>query len=87
VPVIATPTSALRAWSWQASCHGVDNDLVDPVSGTPARAVEVVAELLNCGSGARRQCEVYAAAREVRDVVSFALGVTHREGAANYVEW
>lgn len=109
-PVVATPTSALQAWSWQASCHGVDSDLVNPATGTPAPAADVVAallevirpvlleygeeamvreavaELLNGGAGSERQRATYAERQQLNDVVSMALGITHRDGAVKYAE-
>ncbi|MFI7742356.1 glutamate--cysteine ligase [Kocuria rhizosphaericola] len=45
----APPTGVgqLRAWSWQAGVAGVGGALVSPVSGAPAPAAEVVAELVD----------------------------------------
>lgn len=40
------PASLLRAWSWQASRSGVEGRLIDPATGTPAPAGDVVARLL-----------------------------------------
>ena len=40
------PASVLRSWSWQASRRGVEEQLVDPTTGTPAPAGDVVARLL-----------------------------------------
>lgn len=100
-----TPTSAIRAWSWQASRHGIEAQLIDPATGTPSPAADVIAGLvesirpvlveygeetmvesvvagmLQGGSGARRQREVYATRHELRDVVSFALEATHNHGS------
>ncbi|MEX5294378.1 glutamate--cysteine ligase [Kocuria sp. CPCC 205268] len=45
-PAPRTGVAELRAWSWQASVAGVGGSLVSPVSGAPAPAAEVVAELL-----------------------------------------
>ncbi len=42
-----TGVGQLRAWSWQAGAAGVGGALVSPVSGAPAPAAEVVAELLD----------------------------------------
>jgi glutamate---cysteine ligase / carboxylate-amine ligase len=39
-------STQLRAWSWLASRSGVDGLLVDPVTGRPIAAGDVVAELL-----------------------------------------
>ncbi|AGF72437.1 carboxylate-amine ligase [Corynebacterium halotolerans YIM 70093 = DSM 44683] len=106
VPSPRTPTSAIRAWSWQASCYGIEEQLIDPATGTPAPAADVVAglldnlrpvlaeygedtavesvgeDILRGGSGARRQRETYALRHDLRDVVSFALETTHRDGPA-----
>ncbi|AGF71086.1 glutamate--cysteine ligase [Corynebacterium halotolerans] len=46
VPAPGTPTPVLRTWSWQASRHGVGTGLIDPVTGAPAPAGEVVGHLL-----------------------------------------
>lgn len=40
------PASLLRTWSWQASRSGVEGRLIDPTTGTPAPAGDVVARLL-----------------------------------------
>ncbi|EMY35123.1 carboxylate-amine ligase [Arthrobacter crystallopoietes BAB-32] len=42
----AVTAAELRAWAWQASRSGVDGKLVDPTSGRPCAAGDVVAELL-----------------------------------------
>lgn len=39
--------SLLRAWMWHASRTGVEDRLVDPVTGTPVAAPDVVARLLD----------------------------------------
>lgn len=41
------PASVLRAWSWVASRYGVEDRLVDPTTGTPAPAGDVLARLLD----------------------------------------
>ena len=38
--------TALRTWSWRAARSGVEGQLVDPATGTPAPARDVVAALL-----------------------------------------
>lgn len=105
-PAPDTATSVLRAWSWQASCHGVEAHLIDPVTSTPVPAADavagllesirsvlveygedavvesVVAEVLHGRSGARRQREVFATRRDLRDVVAMALEATHHDGPA-----
>ena len=43
-PVSAT---LLRAWSWWASYHGVEGDLIHPATGVPSPAQEVVAALVD----------------------------------------
>lgn len=40
------PLPLLRAWSWWASFHGVDSELIDPGTGRPTAAREVVGQLL-----------------------------------------
>ena len=40
------PASLLRAWTWQASRTGVEGQLINPATGTPAPAGDVVAHLL-----------------------------------------
>ncbi|MEE4540508.1 glutamate--cysteine ligase [Streptomyces sp. V4-01] len=41
------PASVLEAAGWHAARHGLSGDLVDPRSGTPAPAAEVVGSLLD----------------------------------------
>ncbi|HEY4614317.1 MAG TPA: glutamate--cysteine ligase [Citricoccus sp.] len=41
------PASILQAWSWVASRYGVEDRLVDPTTGTPAPAGDVLARLLD----------------------------------------
>ena len=101
-PAPGVETSVLRAWSWQASRHGLDDQLIRPSSGRPVPAGEVVEslletispvlneyeemepvaavlnDLLDGGSGARRQREAFSASGDLRDVVSDALTITHR---------
>ncbi|MHC5560660.1 glutamate--cysteine ligase [Kocuria sp. U4B] len=43
----AVPASVLRTWSWQASHTGVEERLIDPATGTPAPAGDVIARLLD----------------------------------------
>ena len=46
VPPDRTATSLVRTWSWQASRCGAETHLVDPATGTPAPAGDVIAGLL-----------------------------------------
>ncbi|WP_083956107.1 glutamate--cysteine ligase [Tersicoccus phoenicis] len=41
------PASVLRAWCWRASRSGVEESLIDPLTGTPAPAGDVVARLVD----------------------------------------
>ena len=41
------PVSVLRAWTWHASRYGVEAELVQPHTGTPAPVADVVAQLLD----------------------------------------
>jgi len=41
------PASVLRTWCWLASRSGVDDRLIDPATGTPAPAGDVLARLLD----------------------------------------
>lgn len=41
-----TPASVLRAWSWDASFHGVESQLIDPSTSVPVPAEDVIAGLL-----------------------------------------
>ncbi|MFI7743759.1 glutamate--cysteine ligase [Kocuria rhizosphaericola] len=45
-PPAPVPTSVLRAWMWQASRCGVESYLINPHTGTPAPAGDVVTHLL-----------------------------------------
>ncbi|MGQ1840124.1 glutamate--cysteine ligase 2 [Kocuria turfanensis] len=45
-PAPEVPASLLRVWSWQASRTGVEGQLIDPATGTPAPAGDVIAGLL-----------------------------------------
>jgi glutamate---cysteine ligase / carboxylate-amine ligase len=50
IPRIAAPdvsASLLKAWSWQASRSGVEGRLIDPPTGEPAPAGDVVARMLD----------------------------------------
>nr|WSX74737.1 glutamate--cysteine ligase [Streptomyces sp. NBC_00899] len=46
VAALDPPGSVLHAAGWHAARHGLAADLVDPVRGTPAKAADVVGELL-----------------------------------------
>lgn len=46
IGVADVPASVLRSWSWQASRHGVDGQLIDPATGAPAAAGDVVSRLM-----------------------------------------
>ncbi len=41
------PVTVLRSWTWQASRYGVDSELIQPHTGKPAPAAEVVDQLLD----------------------------------------
>ncbi|MGJ9404518.1 carboxylate-amine ligase [Arthrobacter sp. KK5.5] len=41
------PVAVLRAWTWQASRHGLETHLVDPATGVPRPAGDVVFMLLD----------------------------------------
>lgn len=98
LPVAAT---MLRAWAWRASRCGIESQLINPTTGTPAPAAEVVTQLLDLlrpvlvdyeedtfveavvtdildhGSGARRQREAYARRGRIDDILTDALTATH----------
>jgi glutamate---cysteine ligase / carboxylate-amine ligase len=46
-PAPEVPASVLRLWTWRASRSGVTGRLIDPASGTPAPAADVVSRLLD----------------------------------------
>ncbi|MFD1859409.1 YbdK family carboxylate-amine ligase [Aeromicrobium camelliae] len=46
-PAPEVPASLLRLWSWQASHSGVHDRLIDPATGTPVPARDVIARLLD----------------------------------------
>lgn len=46
-PVPGVPASLLRTWTWLASRSGVEGQLIDPSTGTPAPAGDVVFQLLD----------------------------------------
>ncbi|GAA1128347.1 glutamate--cysteine ligase [Citricoccus alkalitolerans] len=46
-PVPEVPASLLRTWSWLASRSGVEGQLIDPATGAPAPAGDVVFHLLD----------------------------------------
>ncbi|WP_344121345.1 glutamate--cysteine ligase [Kocuria aegyptia] len=70
------PASLLRTWSWQASRTGVEGRLIDPATGTPAPAGDVVARLLEV---LRPVLAEYGEEQQVEDVVADIL--RHGSGA------
>ncbi|GAA1757564.1 glutamate--cysteine ligase [Kocuria aegyptia] len=70
------PASLLRAWSWQASRSGVEDRLIDPATGAPAPAGDVVARLLET---LRPVLAEYGEEQQVEDVVTDIL--RHGSGA------
>lgn len=70
-PAPQTPTSMLRAWSWQASRHGVEDQLILPATGTPAPAADVAADLLESIRPVLAEYGEYAA------VESVVAGILH----------
>ncbi|MCY1157888.1 MAG: carboxylate-amine ligase [Citricoccus sp.] len=46
-PAMPVPATLLRAWSWQASRNGIAGELIDPATGTPAPAGDVMIRLLH----------------------------------------
>lgn len=44
---LPVPVTVLRAWTWHASRYGVESELIQPHTGTPAPAADVVAQLLD----------------------------------------
>lgn len=41
------PATLLRTWTWQTSRHGVDAELINPLTGMLAPTSEALAQLLN----------------------------------------
>jgi carboxylate-amine ligase len=66
----AVSVAELRSWSWRASRFGVDEQLVDPATGAPAPAGEVVAALLD---RLRPFLDEYGETARVRAVVAQIL--------------
>ncbi|SFF76667.1 carboxylate-amine ligase [Actinacidiphila alni] len=54
-PPLDPPSSVLHAAGWHAARHGLTGNLVDPLSGSPARAADVVAALLDHVTPALRE--------------------------------
>jgi carboxylate-amine ligase len=101
----AVPAAVIRLASWMAARHGLRGRLVDPATGRPCAAADVIGRLLDTarpalrrhgdedataagierilarGTGADRQCAVFAATASVRDVVLDAAAVTLGEVA------
>lgn len=75
-PPVQVPAAELRLWSFQASRAGVGGALVDPASGAPAPAAEVVAGLLRA---VRPVLEELGEFDQVRQVVQGIL--RHGSGA------
>jgi len=46
-PAMPVPAALLRAWSWQASRSGIAGELIDPATGSPAPAGDVMIRLLH----------------------------------------
>jgi glutamate---cysteine ligase / carboxylate-amine ligase len=46
-PAMPVPATLLRAWSWQASRNGIAGELIDPATGAPAPAGDVMIRLLH----------------------------------------
>lgn len=76
VPAPHTATSVIRAWSWQASRYGVEAQLIDPGTGVPAPAAEVIDHLLET---IRPVLTEYGEEAEVTAVVADILA--HGSGA------
>ena len=65
------PVPLLRAWSWWASFHGVDSELIDPATGTPAAAQDVIGRLLD---HVRPVLAEYGEEHDVESVLGEILG-------------
>lgn len=46
-PALPVPASLLRSWTWQASRSGIAGELIDPATGAPAPAGDVMIRLLH----------------------------------------
>jgi glutamate---cysteine ligase / carboxylate-amine ligase len=46
-PAMPVPAALLRVWSWQASRSGIAGELIDPATGAPAPAGDVMIRLLH----------------------------------------
>src|SRR5699024_9050831 len=64
------PVTVLRSWTWQASRYGVDSELIQPDTGKPAPAAEVVDQLLD---GVRPVLSEYNELSTVETVVTDIL--------------
>ncbi|MDI3331623.1 MAG: glutamate--cysteine ligase [Micrococcus sp.] len=46
-PAMPVPATLLRTWSWQASRSGIAGELIDPATGAPAPAGDILIRLLH----------------------------------------
>ncbi|WP_211160435.1 MULTISPECIES: glutamate--cysteine ligase [Microbacterium] len=73
------PTSLLRLASWRASRSGLDGDLLDPRTGTPRPAGEVVDALLrHVEGGFTDRSEATRIAAHVYEIVRRGSGAAHQ---------
>lgn len=67
---LPVPVTVLRSWTWHASRYGVESELIQPHTGKPAPAAEVVAQLLD---GVREVLTEYNELSTVETVVADIL--------------
>ena len=78
-PAPEVPASVLRLWTWRASRSGVAGPLIDPVTGTPAPAADVISRLLDA---VRRVLVDYGEEGPVEAVVAQIL----RQGTGSHLQ-
>jgi carboxylate-amine ligase len=81
-PAPDVPASLLRIWSWQASRCGVEERLIDPATGTPAPAGDVIARLLDAVRPVLAKYEEEEAVEAVlADILRHGTGARYQRAA------
>ncbi|QGF23511.1 glutamate--cysteine ligase [Raineyella fluvialis] len=81
-PAPDVPASELSVWNWRASRSGIEDQLVDPRSGTPVPAAEVIGQFLELVRPALADDEERMAVETVVDDILHTGGGARRQRRA-----